>query len=140
MQMIHKKYISLDSENEKQEYVYRIIAEKKGHYLTDYIVEAVLRYESYKQTEKQKKLSKLLSYDQPDYIQNIKNATKETFTKDFKPISKSNNATKENVPKVENIEESNDNDLEVNDIDNIEDDDNEISDVTIQNMMSVFKM
>ena len=38
MQMIHKKYISLDSENEKQEYVYRIIAEKKGHYLTDYIV------------------------------------------------------------------------------------------------------
>lgn len=28
--MIHKKYVSLDSENEKQEYVYRIIAEKRG--------------------------------------------------------------------------------------------------------------
>jgi hypothetical protein len=140
MQMIHKKYVSLDSENEKQEYVYRIIAEKKGHYLTDYIVEAVLRYESYKRTEEQKKLSKFLNDDQTDHMQETKNVTEETFTEDSKPIRKSNDTKKENVPKIENIEESNDDDLEVNDIDNVEDDDNEISDATIQDMISVFKM
>ena len=138
--MIHKKYVSLDSENEKQEYVYRIIAEKKGHYLTDYIVEAVLRYESYKRTEEQKKLSKFLNDAQTDHMQETKNVTEETFTEDSKPIRNSNDTKKENVPKLENIEESNDDDLEVNDIDNVEDDDNEISDATIQDMISVFKM
>ena len=103
-------------------------------------MEAVLRYESHKRTEEQKKLSKFLNDDQTDHMQETKNVTEETFTEDSKPIRKSNDTKKENVPKIENIEESNDDDLEVNDIDNVEDDDNEISDATIQDMISVFKM
>lgn len=44
-------------------------------------MEAVLRYESYKRTEEQKKLSKFLNDDQTDHMQETKNVTEETLQK-----------------------------------------------------------
>ena len=138
--MIHRKYIYLDSENAKHEFVYDIIAGKKGNYLTDYIVEAVLRYEKYKNAEAQKKLSQFLENDQTDYIPEIKIKKEETFVEKPKIIKESIDVKEEDVPEVENIEESDYDDLEANDIDNVEDDDNEISDASIEAMKNAFHM
>lgn len=138
--MIHRKYIYLDSENAKHEFVYDIIAGKKGNYLTDYIVEAVLRYEKYKNAEAQKKLSQFLENDQTDYIPEIKIIKEETPVEKPKIIKESIVAKEEDVLEVENIEESDYDDSEVNDVDNVEDDDNEISDVSIEAMKNAFNM
>lgn len=138
--MIHRKYIYLDSENAKHEFVYDIIAGKKGNYLTDYIVEAVLRYEKYKNAEEQKKLSRFLSNDHTDYIPEIKIYREEETVIEKPKIIKESIDVKEDVPEIENVEESYYDDLEVNDIDNVEDDDNEISDASIEAMKNAFHM
>ena len=138
--MIHRKYIYIDSENAKHEFVYDIIAGKKGNYLTDYIVEAVLRYEKYKNAEEQKKLSRFLGNDHTDYIPEIKITKEETAVEKPKIIKESIDVKEEDVPEVENIEESDYDDSEVNDIDNVEEVDNEISDASLQDMMNVFNM
>lgn len=56
----HKKYVTLDESDEKESYVLELLSNKRGRYLTKYIVDAVLRYESYKRAEEQKKLSRFL--------------------------------------------------------------------------------
>ena len=138
--MIHRKYFYLDSENAKHAFVYDIIAGKKGNYLTDYIVEAVLRYEKYKNAEEQKKLSQFLGNDHIDYMPEIKITKEETSLEKPKIIKESIDVKEEDVPEVENIEESDYDDLEVNDIDDVDDDDNEISDASIEAMKNAFNM
>ena len=138
---IHRKYISFDSTNERQAYVYDIISEKKGHYLTDYIVEAILRYESCKKAEEQKRISQLLGYDYtPQETCGIKKDI-HTSVEDSKIAEDPNDVSEKSfsIDKVKNSKKSNDN-LVVDDSDNAMDDEDKISDITVANMMSAFHM
>lgn len=56
----HKKYITFDESDEKESYVLELLSNKRGRYLTKYVVDAVLRYESYTRAEEQKKLARFL--------------------------------------------------------------------------------